>query len=230
MKVVKVLIACVLCVVFGEASTWAQYDFCQPAPSGQMLYYQVLPVQPTRLLIQIVPTVKVTHPWKEWPYYAGNKPVGDLVIPEKVTFEGVEYDVSEIGENAFYRCDSLSSVTAPLVGRVGTQAFCGCTGLKNIMLGVKYVGREGAYVYCFEIGEGAFAYCRSIEWLTLSADVRKIGISAFSMCGGLKKVSMTAEVERLCDAMTFFGCPLMQDRKNRKKESGEPSGTVVWSR
>ena len=230
MKVVKCLIACVLCGFLGVNAVYAQYDFCERAPSGQMLYYQVIHYPPTRLLIQIVPSVRVTHPEKEWPYYSDNKPVGDLVIPEKVTFEGREYAVVEVGEYAFYRCDSLTGVLGQSVWNVRYQAFCGCTVLKNIMLGTHFLDKKGAYLYCVSIGEGAFAYCRSLERLYLPESVSGIGISAFSMCQGLEEVRMAPEVEKICDATTFHGCSLMQDRKNRKIQSGEPFDAVVWSR
>ena len=38
---------------------------------------------------------------------------GDVVIPEKVTYEGVEYPVESIRERAFQFCIPLTSITIP---------------------------------------------------------------------------------------------------------------------
>ena len=42
-----------------------------------------------------------------------NKYAGSVVIPQSVNYEGAEYSVTTIGENAFYGCTGLTSVTIP---------------------------------------------------------------------------------------------------------------------
>ena len=37
----------------------------------------------------------------------------EIVIPEKVTYNGVEYSVTSIGKGAFSNCSSLTSITIP---------------------------------------------------------------------------------------------------------------------
>lgn len=52
---------------------------------------------------------------------------GDIVIPEKVTYNGVECSVTSIGEDAFYYCTSLTSITIPnSVTSIGEDAFEYC--------------------------------------------------------------------------------------------------------
>ncbi len=60
-----------------------------------MLYYQI---------IGSGESVRVNHPEKEWPYYADNKLVGELLIPEVITHEGRLYRGGGIGSNAFDGC------------------------------------------------------------------------------------------------------------------------------
>ena len=57
-----------------------------------------------------------------------NKYTGDVVIPEKFTYEGVEYSVTSIGNSAFASCTGLASVTIPnSVTSIGDSAFSGCS-------------------------------------------------------------------------------------------------------
>ena len=59
---------------------------------------------------------------------------GDVVIPEEVTYEGVSYSVTSIGENAFRSCYSLTSLTIPVsVTSIGDNAFRSCN-LKSVCI------------------------------------------------------------------------------------------------
>lgn len=202
----SVLIICLLAAFSPLSVLRAQYDFSYRSPEGQTLYYQVLPDGKS---------LRVTHPEREWPYYAGSKPVGKVTVPGVVQWNGAVYEVVEIGEYAFYGCDSLTAVYPGFVRSIGTQAFCGCKRLETIEL--------NASVHV--IGEGAFAYCKSLETMLLPDEVEHIGISAFSMCTGLREVVMIQHVEDVCDLTTFYGCPLMKDPKNRKKDDAE---RIIW--
>ena len=66
-------------------------------------------------------------------YPSGSKPIGDLTIPESVTYGGISYPVTSIGNKAFYFCSGLTSVTIPnSVTSIGDMAFLGCSGLTRI--------------------------------------------------------------------------------------------------
>lgn len=78
-------------------------------------------------------------------YYDSKTPVysGDIVIPEKVVYQGVEYTVTEIGPSAFSGCTALTSISLPeSIERIEYGAFSGCVLLKEINLprNIKYVG------------------------------------------------------------------------------------------
>ena len=52
---------------------------------------------------------------------------GDIVIPESITFENSKYNVTRIGNSAFEKCSSLTSVTIPnSVTSIGEGAFSYC--------------------------------------------------------------------------------------------------------
>ena len=72
-----------------------------------------------------------------------NKYSGSVAIPEKVSYEGVEYDVTSIGDAAFSYCTGLTSITIPnSVTSIGAYAFYDCTGVPSIMIpkSVKSIG------------------------------------------------------------------------------------------
>lgn len=57
----------------------------------------------------------------------------EIILPEKVSYEGVEYAVTEIGASAFNQCADLVSVTIPKsVTDVASRAFYECSGLKYV--------------------------------------------------------------------------------------------------
>ena len=52
---------------------------------------------------------------------------GDIIIPETIMFNHITYRVTSIGERAFYRCYSLTSITIPnSVMSIGERAFQDC--------------------------------------------------------------------------------------------------------
>ena len=59
---------------------------------------------------------------------------GDIVIPEKITYEGVEYTVTEIGSRTFAE-STITSLTLPnTIKKIGTFAFEKCTTLQELVV------------------------------------------------------------------------------------------------
>ncbi len=64
-----------------------------------------------------------------------NKYTGAVVIPEEVTYEGVDYSVTAIGQGAFEFNRGLISVIIPnSVTYIGNAAFSDCSGLTSITI------------------------------------------------------------------------------------------------
>jgi hypothetical protein len=59
--------------------------------------------------------------------------MGEIVIPEKVTYDGIVYIVTAISDSAFYNCTNLISVTIPAsVISIENNAFENCNSLTEI--------------------------------------------------------------------------------------------------
>ncbi len=72
-------------------------------------------------------TVSVTNR-RDGSFYNGN-----IIIPQNVYYNGVNYTVTSIGDNAFQGSSGLTSVTIPQsVNSVGYDAFRGCTSLTRV--------------------------------------------------------------------------------------------------
>ena len=56
-----------------------------------------------------------------------NAYIGSIIIPESVTYNGRTYSVTSIGDEAFWGCSGLTSVTIPSsVTSIGIYAFFNC--------------------------------------------------------------------------------------------------------
>ena len=140
-------------------------------------------------------------------------------IPETVTYNGITYSVTSIGEGAFDGCSGLTSVNIPgSVTNIGDWAFGFCSGLTsvNIPNSVTSIG-DYAFAGCTElksinipdsvtsIGDDAFAKCESLEYVDLPDSVTSIGNWAFMYCSGLTSVNIPNSVKKIGDC-AFSNC------------------------
>ena len=117
---------------------------------------------------------------------------GDVVIPDHVTNNAVEYSVAyikggEIDEGcAFREMNGITSVTIPYtVYSMEFSAFYHCTGLKYVF----------NYASMDQIDGWTFNGCTNLEYCVVPATVLKIGQSAFEGCSALKDLTILGSVE-----------------------------------
>ena len=120
------------------------------------------------------------------PWDAYKEEILHLVINNGVAF---------IGENAFYNCTSLQSVSIPgSVASINEYAFYGCSSLVNVTI------PEGVV----SIRNHSFFACTNLESITLPSSLQNIGIWAFSECENLTSINIPAGVQVLGEGMFSF--------------------------
>ncbi len=143
----------------------------------------------------------------------------NLMITESVWYEGYTVTVTSIGDKAFYKCTSLTSVTIPnSVTSIGDSAFYNCKSLTSITIpdSVTSIG-DNAFYNCksltsvtipdsvTSIGGSAFYGCSSLTSVTIGNSVTSIGDYAFEECMGLTSVTIPDSVTSIGD-MAFSSC------------------------
>ncbi len=152
-----------------------------------LLCANVLFAQTTFWVDSLQYKVTSTNP-AEVEVYDANSSITTANIPAIVTCQGITYDVTAIGNQAFKYCDSLTSVTIPnSVTSIGNEAFYSCSSLTSVTIGNSVTS----------IGNSAFYYCSSLTSVTIPNSVTSIGNSAFQDCSSLTLLNIGSGVNHI---------------------------------
>ena len=137
-----------------------------------------------------------------------------FVIPNSVTnigdsaFFGCESldsivipdSVTNIGDSAFFGCKSLGSIVIPnSVTNIGNRAFRGCTYLQSIVIPDSVTS----------IGDNTFSYCLSLQSIVIPNSVTSIGDSTFYECSYLQSIVIPNSVKSIGNS-AFSYCKSLQ--------------------
>lgn len=110
-------------------------------------------------------------------------------IPEKITYNNVEYKVTSIGKFAFLSTSwFITSVEIPnSIEIISAGSFMNCSGLDSIIIpsSVKIIGTR------------AFYGCSSLSSIEIPNNVVTIGSFAFADCSSLKRVEIGCGVKNI---------------------------------
>ena len=154
-------------------------------------------------------TVEVT-------YQAGSSPnnywgLTSATIPASVVDGGTTYSVTRIGEYAFAKCTTLTSITIPnSVTDIGYSAFYECSGLTSVSI-PNSVTKMGDFVFyacsdmatislsdnMTEIGNHAFYGCSNLTTISIPDGVTSIGNSAFQYCTSLSDITFPNNITNI---------------------------------
>ena len=139
--------------------------------------------------------VEVTYRGSRYDSYS-NEYSGSVEIPATVYVYGTTYNVTSIGEDAFFDCHSLTSITiSNSVTSIGSSAFYDCSSLTSINIPNSVTS----------IGSYSFYYCESLTSITIPNSVTSIGDWAFSGCSSISSVTIPKSVISIGD-YAFLHC------------------------
>ena len=149
------------------------------------------PVEIDGIYYNLVSKVKIAEVTK-----GPNEYTGSVTIPDVIYYEGIEYSVTSIGNNAFKDCKGLKSVIIPnSVTSLGEELFRGCTGLTSVTIGNGVTS----------IPEYAFFDCKNLSMVDLGNNIRTIEDFAFVGCSHLTSIKIPNTVEYIGEAWSFCG-------------------------
>ena len=146
---------------------------------------------------------------------------GDVTIPSTVTYGGITYAVTAIGERAFLFCDEVTSVTIPnSVTSIGKETSLtvasgnshydsrgNCNAIIETASNTLIAGCQNSFIprTVTAIGDEAFLNISSLRDIIIPNSVTSIGEWAFFGCSGLEEVTMGKRVITI-DGHAFRDC------------------------
>ena len=145
-----------------------------------------------------------------------SKYAGIFIVPSQVTFNGIAYSVTSIGNYAFQSC-TLASIAIPnSVTSIGQYAFSGCSNLTSVIIGSGVTSID-SYAFNgtnlkktiwltntppsgYSRASGAVNYVSNDQFTSLSNTVKYQFLSSYFEIDGIRYVPVSPS-EKTCDAI-----------------------------
>lgn len=143
---------------------------------------------------------------------------GDIVIPEKVKYEGTDYTVSTLANQAFLNC-WVTSITLPTTVKTwGEYCFAGCAELDSFQIPATITALPvGCFQDCHKlknieipssitsIGDNCFNHCYWLKSISIPSTIKTLGLQCFSDCSSLESIQLPSSLTKL-GADCFMNC------------------------
>lgn len=156
--------------------------------------------------------------------YNEDKYKGDVVIPASFTADDIEFKVTALGDNCFYYCCGITSITIPEgVKTLGNKCFYHCCGMKTIKIPttVTSLGKE-CFQACWVISEikvpygvtslssECFSNCHKLTSLSIPSSVTSIEYMCFFNCKSLSSITLPTSIKNM-GYNCFWDCPSLSN-------------------
>lgn len=109
--------------------------------------------------------------------------------------------ISEIGHHTFYACSSLESVVLPTsLTKIGMGAFCGCSKLTSATIPDTLK----------ELPDDCFHSCVSLSEIVIPSGIETVGRNCFNGCTSLSYVSVGSGVKEI-GSRAFYMCSSLKN-------------------
>lgn len=153
--------------------------------------------------------------------YKSGKYLGNVNIPSTVRYNGRTYDVTCIGNQAFYGCNTIESVSIPgSVTTIESGAFNGCSRLVSVNMAGGALRKISGYAFAnsgiqgitipssvTEMEGSVFAKCKQLTSVTLGAGLTAIPSDMCSGCSNLTYIQIPSNIRKIGDR-AFQNCNL----------------------
>ena len=131
-------------------------------------------------------------------YSYDNEYSGDVVIPETVTYNGITYSVTSLGDYCFNGCKRLTSITIPnSVTSLGQGCFLGCSSLERMVVDAAnpvYDSREDCNAIIHTSTNELIAGCKNSH---IPNSVTSLGDNCFWGSSSFTSITIPNSVTRL---------------------------------
>ena len=122
---------------------------------------------------------------------------GEVIIPEKVSNKGVEYTVTQIKDQGFRDCVSLTNVKIPeTVNYVGTCGFYHCESLDSLV----FPNDDLTFSFWY-VMQG----CKNLRYVRLPENLKRLSYFMFAECENLESIRIPESCTSF-DEYAFFRC------------------------
>ena len=122
---------------------------------------------------------------------------GEVIIPEKVSNKGVEYTVTQIKDQGFRDCVSLTNVKIPeTVNYVGTCGFYHCESLDSLV----FPNDDLTFSFWY-VMQG----CKNLRYVKLPENLKRLSYFMFAECENLESIRIPESCTSF-DEYAFFRC------------------------
>lgn len=126
--------------------------------------------------------------------YVKSTYTGDVIIPESVTYKGLSYNVTSIGQFAFYNSE-VTSVSLPNgIISIGDRSFAKSASMTSCDLPQTVTS----------IGSAAFSGCTSLQKINIPKGVSTLNLETFYGCNSITEVTIPNTVMRIAYASTTW--------------------------
>ena len=175
------------CILFSMLATNAlAYDFAVKNSDGVMIYYNYNSNKTA---------VYVTYK-SGYVNETDNGYSGSVAIPKEITYNNITLKVTKIGNEAFWDCNKVTSVTIPnSVTSIGWGAFAYCKEMTSITIPNSVTTIDGH----------AFKCCKSLTSLPIPNNLKIIKDEVFRGCDKVTSVTIPNSVTNI-ENEAFWGC------------------------